>query len=62
MTAEEMLDITVESEKLRQKCDELVREVDTLTSLLKQSREKLREAQERCRKLDWLLVAAVEGK
>ena len=62
MTAEEMLDLTVESEKLRQKCDELVREVDTLTSLLKQSREKLREAQERCRKLDWLLVAAAEGK
>lgn len=61
-TREDLLDIAEEAAKLREMCRRLVAETEELTKQLENARAKLIEAQERNRKLDWLLVAAVEGK
>jgi hypothetical protein len=60
-TREELLIIASETERLRNECRSLIRETEELTKQLEYARDKLKEAQERNRKLDWLLTKAVES-
>lgn len=57
---EELLGIAAERDNLRVLCQRLIKETDELTEQLAFARSKLVEAQERNRKLDWLLTKAVE--
>lgn len=57
---EELLGIAAERDNLRVLCQRLIKETDELTEQLAFARNKLVEAQERNRKLDWLLTKAVE--
>lgn len=57
---EELLGIAAERDNLRILCQRLIKETDELTEQLAFARNKLVEAQERNRKLDWLLTKAVE--
>lgn len=59
-TREDLLDIAEEAAKLREMCRRLVAETEELTKQLENARAKLIEAQERNRKLDWLLTKAGE--
>lgn len=59
-TREDLLAIVEEAENLRVLCRKLTTETDELTRQLEYARDKLKEAQERNRKLDWLLTKAVE--
>jgi hypothetical protein len=59
-TREDLLAIVEEAENLRVLCRKLTAETDELTRQLEYARDKLKEAQERNRKLDWLLTKAVE--
>ena len=59
-TREDLLAIVEEAENLRVLCRKLMTETDELTRQLEYARDKLKEAQERNRKLDWLLAKAVE--
>lgn len=52
---EELEQIKMDVEKLRTQIDSAIKQ-------LKYAREKLYEAQERNRKLDWLLTKAEEGR
>jgi hypothetical protein len=60
-TREELLIIASETERLRNECRSLIRETEELTKQLEYARDKLKEAQERNRKLDWLLTKVVES-
>ena len=59
-TIEDELLRTAELEQLRKTVKRLIAETEELTIQLKYAREKMIEAQERNRKLDWLLTKAVE--
>ena len=59
-TIEDELLRTAELEQLRKTVKRLIAETEGLTIQLKYAREKMIEAQERNRKLDWLLTKAVE--
>ena len=59
-TIEDELLRTAELEQMRKTVKRLIAETEELTIQLKYAREKMIEAQERNRKLDWLLTKAVE--
>ena len=61
MTREEIAKTARQAETLKTECENLRKELDNAIEQLKIVREKLVEAQERNRKLDWLLTKAVEG-
>lgn len=61
MTREEIAKTARQAENLKTECENLRKELDNAIEQLKIVREKLVEAQERNRKLDWLLTKAVEG-
>ena len=59
-TIEDELLRTAELEQMRKTVKRLIAETEELTIQLKYARENMIEAQERNRKLDWLLTKAVE--
>lgn len=60
VTYKKALEVQEEAERLQQEVKRLAGEVEEVTRQLQFARDKLVEAQERNRKLEWLLVKAME--
>lgn len=53
---------TIEEEQIKRDVEKLRQQIDNAIEQLKRARQKLYEAQERNRKLDWLLTKAEEAR
>lgn len=61
-TVEEEQKQIAELEQIKRDVEKLRAQIDSAIEQLKYARQKLYEAQERNRKLDWLLTKAEEGR
>ena len=61
-TVEEEQKQIAEMEQIRRDVEKLREQIDNAIAQLKYARQKLYEAQERNRKLDWLLTKAEEAR